>query len=63
MVYTGGLTEAQEQYGTDRLFTVLERCGGVAPRELIAECLADLTSFLDGEERAYDLTVLALGRQ
>lgn len=67
VVYTDGLTEAansrDEQYGADRLLAVLERCRGVAPRELIAKCLADLSSFLDGEERADDLTVLALGRQ
>lgn len=67
VVYTDGLTEAAnshgDEYGTDRLLTVLERCRGFAPRELIAECLADLSSFLDGEGRADDLTVLALGRQ
>jgi sigma-B regulation protein RsbU (phosphoserine phosphatase) len=67
VVYTDGLTEAsnsrEEPYGTDRLFNVLERCRGTAPRELVAKCLADLSSFLDGEERADDLTVLALGRQ
>lgn len=66
IIYTDGLTEAsnshQEEYGTDRLLAVLQRCGGVAPRELVAECLADLSAFLDGEERADDLTVLALGR-
>jgi phosphoserine phosphatase RsbU/P len=66
VVYTDGPTEAansrQEEYGNDRLLAVLERCRGAAPRELVAECLADLSSFLDGAERADDLTVLALGR-
>lgn len=66
VVYTDGLTEAAnsggEEYGIDRLLAVLERSRGVAPRELIAKCLADLSSFLDGRERADDLTILALGR-
>jgi sigma-B regulation protein RsbU (phosphoserine phosphatase) len=67
VVYTDGLTEAAnsagDEYGMDRLTGVLERCRGIAPRELIAKCLADLALFLDGEERTDDLTILALGRE
>lgn len=67
VVYTDGLTEAtnsyEEEYGIDRLLNALGRSRGVAPRELVAACLADLSSFVDGKERADDLTILALRRQ
>jgi sigma-B regulation protein RsbU (phosphoserine phosphatase) len=67
LVYTDGLTEAanssEDEYGTDRLLRVLGHCRGDTPRDLIAKCLADLASFLDGEERSDDLTILALGRR
>jgi sigma-B regulation protein RsbU (phosphoserine phosphatase) len=67
VVYTDGLTEAEnsddDEYGIDRLLAVLGRSRGAAPQEMIANCLADLSSFLGGKERADDLTILALARQ
>lgn len=67
VLYTDGVTEAanaaEEEYGSERLLSVLGQCRGDAPPQLIARCLADLSSFLDGGERSDDLTILALGRQ
>lgn len=67
VLHTDGVTEAMnaagEEYGSERLLAVLERCRGDAPAELIRRCLADVSVFLDGEERGDDLTILALGRQ
>jgi phosphoserine phosphatase RsbU/P len=67
VVYTDGLTEAanagDDEYGTDRLLSLLGHCRGEGPRDLVAKCLADVVAFLDGREPGDDLTILALGRQ
>jgi sigma-B regulation protein RsbU (phosphoserine phosphatase) len=66
VVYTDGLTEAadsnDDEYGADRLSNVLRNSRQDGPREMIAKCLADLESFLNGGERSDDLTILALRR-
>jgi sigma-B regulation protein RsbU (phosphoserine phosphatase) len=67
VIYTDGLTEAvnagDEEYGAERLFAVFESSRGCGPRELIARCLADVSSFQGGRERHDDLTVMAIGRE
>jgi sigma-B regulation protein RsbU (phosphoserine phosphatase) len=66
VLYTDGVTEAANvhdtEYGAERLGSVLARCGGRSPRELVTRCLADVSSFLDGGALSDDLTILALGR-
>ena len=66
VLYTDGLTEAanrdEEDYGADRLRQVLRSHKGCAAKELVAGCLADLSGFLKGAERADDLTILVLQR-
>ncbi|MDE3161463.1 MAG: SpoIIE family protein phosphatase [Acidobacteriota bacterium] len=67
VLYTDGLTEAansrEEEYGSERLIRVLARGASHPPRELIAECLTDLSSFLAGASLSDDLTMLALARR
>jgi sigma-B regulation protein RsbU (phosphoserine phosphatase) len=66
VLYTDGLTEAAnaegEDYGMARLLTLLSRCGGDRPKDLVAKCLADVAAFLDGADRSDDLTILAVAR-
>ena len=66
VLYTDGMTEAatagDEEYGLHRLTALLARCNAEGPQELIRNCLADLGSFLNGQERGDDLTILALQR-
>ncbi len=66
VLYTDGVTEAanahEAEYGCERLKSVLECCCGQAPRDLVTRCLADVSSFLEGEALGDDLTILALGR-
>ena len=66
VLYTDGLTEAanreEEEYGSERLSRVLSASVRLSPRELVARCLADVSSFLDGESFGDDFTVLALAR-
>jgi len=65
-LYTDGLTEAanprDDDYGKERLAKVLSTGARQSPRNLIARCLGDLTSFLAGESLNDDLTVMALAR-
>ncbi|MGA2482100.1 MAG: PP2C family protein-serine/threonine phosphatase [Candidatus Acidiferrales bacterium] len=64
LLYTDGLTEAEnphgEEYGIDRLQGLAARHHGNAPERLLAECLADLRNFSGGSKRTDDLTILAL---
>ena len=66
VLYTDGLTEAanrdEQEYGVERLLSVLESSRGRAPKEMVARCLADVSGFLDGFEPADDLTILILQR-
>ncbi|HUI76319.1 MAG TPA: SpoIIE family protein phosphatase [Bryobacteraceae bacterium] len=66
VLYSDGLTEAanpdEQDYGAERLRSVLERGKERAPKEMVAQCLADLSGFLGGAERADDLTILILKR-
>jgi sigma-B regulation protein RsbU (phosphoserine phosphatase) len=66
VLYTDGLTEAvnarDDEYGSQRLAQVLARSAGLPSRQLVANCLADLSSFLAGAALNDDLTILALAR-
>ncbi len=66
VLYTDGLTEAVDardnEYGNQRLRKVLARSARQAPRDLVANCLADLSSFMAGSPLNDDLTILALAR-
>jgi sigma-B regulation protein RsbU (phosphoserine phosphatase) len=66
VLYTDGLTEAVnpagDEYGLDRLCSVLTRCGALAPGALIGAVLADLSAFQAGAPRSDDLTMLVLQR-
>lgn len=66
VLYTDGLTEAansrEDDYGKERLLTVLSGCAGKPPHDLVAACLADVTRFLSGAPLSDDLTILALAR-
>jgi sigma-B regulation protein RsbU (phosphoserine phosphatase) len=66
VLYTDGVTDAANaheiEYGDERLRTILACCGGESARDLVARCLADVSSFLDGEALGDDLTILALKR-
>jgi sigma-B regulation protein RsbU (phosphoserine phosphatase) len=66
VLYTDGLTEAananDEEYSLDRLMDVLGRCPERSPKTLVASCLDDLSSFVNGDPLRDDLTILALSR-
>jgi sigma-B regulation protein RsbU (phosphoserine phosphatase) len=66
VLYTDGVTEAtnthDEEFGAGRLRSLLACCAGLPARDLVTRCLADLTSFLEGEALSDDLMILALGR-
>jgi len=64
LLYTDGLTEAQNrsglEYGEERLVSLLDRDGGHAPQDLLTACLKDLSDFRSTVPRMDDLTILAL---
>lgn len=66
VLYTDGLTEANDhaglEYGVDRLVGVLLGARDRAPRDLVAACLADLTTFLAGAPRTDDITLMVIRR-
>jgi sigma-B regulation protein RsbU (phosphoserine phosphatase) len=66
VLYTDGFTEAANaaglEYGAERLRATLARHRQEAPRELVASCLDDLSTFLDGSSLNDDLAILALAR-
>ncbi len=67
VLYSDGLSEAAnrqlEEYGLDRLSSLLGGLYGESPRNLIGGCLADLRRFLGDAPRGDDLTMLAIRRQ
>lgn len=66
LLYTDGLTEARnsssEEYGVSRVKQAAQRHYATSPHELIAGCLADLSSFTAGAKPLDDLTLLTLQR-
>jgi len=50
-LYTDGLSEARcadEEYGVDRVTRVVRQAAAKRPAELVAACLSDLRTFVDG---------------
>jgi sigma-B regulation protein RsbU (phosphoserine phosphatase) len=69
VLYTDGLTEARnradEEYGTDRLASLLTELGrqpNLNARELTSACLRDLTAFRGGAPPNDDLTIMVIRR-
>ena len=64
-LYTDGLSEASnksDEYGVDRVITLVGQQAARQPAELIAACLADMRAFTDGSPSSDDLTMLAVRR-
>jgi sigma-B regulation protein RsbU (phosphoserine phosphatase) len=65
-LFTDGLSEslgpAGDEYGTERLLSLLCRHRELLPEELIRACLGDLSDFCSGSPKHDDLTVMALRR-
>lgn len=66
VLYTDGLTEAQdpsgEEYGTQRLSGILAQCWGLPVEALTKAVLADWEAFLSGNPKTDDLTLMVIGR-
>ena len=66
LLYSDGLTEAcdgaSNEYGSDRLGTLLRETNNQAPLRLIENCVRDLNSFSAGGAQADDLTIMAIQR-
>ena len=64
-LYTDGLSEASnesDEYGVDRLMTLVRQHAGRQPAEMIGACLDDVRAFTNGVPRFDDITVLAMRR-
>jgi sigma-B regulation protein RsbU (phosphoserine phosphatase) len=64
-LYTDGLSEAaseSDEYGVDRVMTLVHQQGAQQPAELIAACLDDMRAFTKGGPSFDDMTVMAVRR-
>jgi len=64
-LYTDGLSEASnesDEYGVDRVITLVRTHAARQPAELIAACLEDVRTFTNGSPSFDDMTVLAVRR-
>jgi phosphoserine phosphatase RsbU/P len=64
LLYTDGLSEARcadEEYGVDRVTRVVRQAAAKRPAELVAACLSDLRTFVDGPS-SDDLTLVSIQR-
>ena len=64
-LYTDGLSEARnesDEYGVDRVMTLVHQQAARQPAELIEACLDDVRVFTNGVPSFDDMTVLALRR-
>lgn len=65
-LYTDGLSEASsdadEEYGVDRVAQLVRQQGGRKPGELISACVSDLNAFADARLHSDDVTLLAIQR-
>ena len=64
-IYTDGLSEARnesDEYGLDRVMTLLQKQAAQQPAALIAACVDDLRAFVNGGQSFDDMTVLAVRR-
>ena len=66
LLYTDGLSEAQNEsgaeYGTERLCRIVREHSSLPPEELIRVCVRDLEAFRSGVPRPDDVTVMAIKR-
>jgi len=66
LFYTDGLTEArnprEEQYGVERLKSLVCRSASLAPRDIIETIVRDVTSFRETSPRQDDLTIMIIRR-
>jgi sigma-B regulation protein RsbU (phosphoserine phosphatase) len=66
LIYTDGLSEAQDmsgmEYGTERLFECIKTHCSLAPEKLISICVEDLETFRSGSPKTDDLTIMAIRR-
>lgn len=65
LLYTDGWTEAEygdEEYGVGRAAAAFRRARKLPLRDLLASCRDDLATFLNGESRGDDLTLVAVRR-
>ena len=65
-LYTDGLSEARkedDEYGVDRVMTLVRHQAALPPAELIAACLDDLRAFAGAGPCLDDLTLLAIRRR
>jgi sigma-B regulation protein RsbU (phosphoserine phosphatase) len=64
-LYTDGLSEAtceSDEYGVDRVMTLVRQQAARQPAELIAACLDDVRAFTNGGRSFDDMTVMAVRR-
>jgi phosphoserine phosphatase RsbU/P len=64
-LYTDGLSEAaseSDEYGVDRVMTLVRQQAARQPAELIAACIDDVRAFTNGGPSFDDMTVLAVRR-
>ena len=64
-LYTDGLSEASnegDEYGADRIMTLVRQQAARQPADLIAACIEDLRVFVNGVQSFDDVTVLAVRR-
>ena len=64
LLYTDGLSEARcadEEYGVDRVTRVVRQAAAKRPAELVAACLSDLRTFVDGPSLD-DVTLVSIQR-
>jgi phosphoserine phosphatase RsbU/P len=65
-LYTDGLSEARhadDEYGVERVLTLVRQQAGRQPAELITACLDDLRVFTEGQRGLDDLSLLAIRRR
>jgi len=64
VIYTDGVTEAmneqREQYGEERLLSLIKRCGRMSPDEFIDALNEDIRDFTGGYPQNDDITVVAV---
>ena len=64
-LFTDGLSEAtseSDEYGVDRVMTLVRQQAARQPAELIAACLDDVRAFTNGSRSFDDMTVMAVRR-
>jgi phosphoserine phosphatase RsbU/P len=67
LLYTDGLTEARnkadEEYGEERLLSLVRECHALRAEALVDACLEDLSTFLAGTPLKDDLTLMTVRRR